>query len=108
MEKRNIITFRLAETEYQQLRDVAEKNGLTVSEYIRKQINEEPIIKVYQPKEMLAQMHGIGNNINQIARYVNGSHTVAERDIEKIKNDVSELKLQLYGLIGGADVLCQS
>lgn len=107
MEKRNIITFRLAEEDYQQLKNLAEKNGLTVSEYIRKQINEEPIIKVYHPREMLAQLNGIGNNINQIARHVNSSHAVAERDIEQMKRDVSLLKIQLCRLIGGADVLCR-
>ena len=58
-------------------------------------------------EKLLYEVNRIGNNINQIARHVNSSHAVAERDIEQMKRDVSLLKIQLCRLVGGADVLCR-
>ena len=107
MNKKSVISFRLDECEELKLREDADKSGLNISEYIRKCINKEPIIKVYQPKELLRQISGIGNNINQIARHANSTGHVSKHDIEQITKDVNRLKFQMYKLVGAADVLCQ-
>ena len=83
MKKSTIITFRLNEMEEQQLREIAGESQLTLSQYIRKKIQEQPIVKVYQPKELLKQLSGIGNNVNQIARHANTYHTVSDGEIQQ-------------------------
>lgn len=107
MKKKNLVTFRLEECDEINLKESALQCGLTTSEYIRKCIKQEPVVKVYQPAELLQQISRIGNNINQIARHANITGNVSERSISEIRNDMNTIKLQVYKLIGTADVLCQ-
>lgn len=107
MKKTSLITFRICEHEEAKLKSDANEIGLNVSEYIRKNINQEPIVKIYHSKELLRQISAIGNNINQIAKHANTCDTLTALDIQQIKNDVSNLKWQIYTFLGSADVQCQ-
>lgn len=107
MKKTYLVTFRIDEQEQEKLKSDANETGISVSEYIRKRINEKPIVKVYQPRELLRHINGIGNNINQIAKHANMNAAVNPYDIQQIKKDISNLKWQIYKFIGESDVLCQ-
>ena len=107
MKKTSLITFRVSEHEEAKLKSDANEIGLNVSEYIRKNISQEPIIKIYHPKELLRQISSIGNNINQIARHANTYDTLTTYDIQQLKSDISNLKWQVYKFIGSADIQCQ-
>ena len=97
----------LTPTEKKRLSEHAKMMNLSISEYFTFVLNKKRIVICEDSRELVNQIMRIGNNINQIARHVNSSHAVAERDIEQMKRDVSLLKIQLCRLIGGADVLCR-
>ena len=107
MRKDNLITFRVEEPEHNFIKTQADEIGLTVSEYVRKRIQNKPIVKIYHSKELIKQITGIGNNINQIARHTNTIESINNSDIHEIKCDISNLKQQIYQFIGSADVRCQ-
>ena len=71
------IYVRLTETEYEVYKEYARRGGFTLSELIRlMKVNEKvgyrmPIVAdMPQLKEITAQLAGIGNNLNQIARHL--------------------------------------
>lgn len=107
MSKNTMVAFRATEQEQKALKCIADQCGLTLSQYIRKQIREEPIVVIYHPQEILKQLYGIGNNINQIARHTNVEKTVEVQEMEQIRKEVAGLRYAVTQLIGGADVLCQ-
>lgn len=94
--------FRLSESEYKQLKEKAEKAGISQAALLRKYINDQPVID----SEMWGQLHSldvqisrIGNNINQIAHKWNESGsdmrdiaylTEQMRDIYRCMREVRE------------------
>lgn len=71
MRKRNIqVIVRLDKDEHQRLRKLVKKSGLSQEVYIRHLIdgvtpNDAPPPDYYS---MMKELHGIGNNLNQIAQ----------------------------------------
>lgn len=105
--KKNIITFRLDDEMLMLLQSNAHKSGLKMSAYLRKQLSNEPIIKVYDTKALLHALSKIGNNINQIARHTNFTESVCENDLHSLQAQYFDLQSQVYHFIGKADSLCQ-
>ena len=89
------VIVRLTQEEYNKLVTKSENVGLTISEFLRIYINgfeprEKPPIEFY---EAIKQIRKVGNNINQIARVSNGTKYVQDKDLEYVKNKITEFIL---------------
>lgn len=86
-------------TEYAvQLEILAKEKGMPVPEFIRS------LLKAYQndtgyilPKEnelkaLILEMRKIGNNINQIARYINTNKTISIHDFKTLQDRLTDLE----------------
>mgnify|MGYP001624535186 FL=1 len=72
------VHFRLTETESEILQKTAQDANLSISEYVRKVLNNQKVIVNYnlvadvpEIKKLLAEFGKIGSNLNQIAKYFN-------------------------------------
>lgn len=80
--RENRITIRLSDIEYELVCKQAERSGLSVSEFVRKAISHENIQITHviqaefpdvteQMKAICSELHSVGSNLNQIAKYFN-------------------------------------
>jgi len=72
------------------LKEKSKKVGLTESEFLRScikgyKIKEQPTEEI---KNFQRDITGIANNINQIARIVNGSRYISNNDLNYVQNKV--------------------
>ena len=94
---RRVMT-RVSEEEYTEWHRRAELLGITVSEYVRrcvrtgkveiivkKEISIEPIVQI------AAEYGKIGNNINQIAHYLNSTGVWSQRLLDNLNNNLKEM-----------------
>jgi hypothetical protein len=102
-QKIKFIGCRVTEEEYLDIRQQAENAGITLSTYIRHMLKQQPIIKVYQPKELLYQLLAIGRNINQIAKQCNISQTADTQSILAVQQEWKTVKDEVIRFISGAD-----
>ena len=104
------ISLRLTETEYEVYKEFARRGGFTLSELIRlmmvngKVSYRMPIVAdMPQLKEITAQLAAIGNNLNQIARYLNSGGLLTDElrnDINARVEDVMEMRKKILTLAG--------
>lgn len=84
--KGRVFGFRLSPGEYQQLGELATREGLTIASYLRDRTLtnptprrtraiRRPVVEVKLLAAMLGQLHKVRGNINQIARRVNSGDT---------------------------------
>ena len=82
------INLRLTDTQYDILSIAAGQAGLSLSEYIRRQVLKGKVIAKYELvtdlpelKKLITEFGKIGNNLNQIARHFNtgGIHSLEMR-----------------------------
>jgi len=88
--KNKTISLRLTEKEYEKLKTKADELGYSVSELIRKKVlgNRERLAPRQDIKLFAYELNRIGNNLNQIAKYVNFKKAidrVVAKEIIKIK-----------------------
>lgn len=98
--------FRVTPEEKELIREKAEKAGLSLSDYLRRQalskkvtVISPEIFKEY--KVLCGQFGGYGNNINQIAKHLNGGgnqHTVI-RWLENYQRDLDDLIIRFKMLM---------
>lgn len=105
--RKNSITFRLTDYEAEQLNQEIAAAGLSASAYIRNRLEGSPIVKVYQPRELLQHLSAIGNNINQIARVANTHKSLNAEAVQTLQAEVRKLQQEVYKFVGEADVKCQ-
>ena len=95
--KRNRLTIRLDDNEFNQVNLNASISGLNKSSYIRcVLINAKPPIHKFD-KAMIIQVARIGNNINQIAKHVNIDKVidcVVLKQIIDVNKKLDDLMLQ--------------
>jgi hypothetical protein len=93
--KRQIqIKFRVTEEEEELILEKMQKLGTSnMSAYMRKMAIDGYIIEVdYSDlKAICYEMHKIGTNINQIAKWVNATNLVYKSDISEIKERVEQI-----------------
>ncbi len=85
--------FRLSESEYKQLKDKAERAGISQAALLRKYINNEPVMDNELRSELRnldISLSRIGNNINQIAHKWNESGSDM-RDISHLTEQMGEI-----------------
>ena len=104
------ISVRLTETEYEVYKEFAQRGGFTLSELIRlMMVNRKvrywmPIVAdMPQLKEITAQLAGIGNNLNQIARHLHTGGALTDelqKDINACVEDVMQMRKEVLTLAG--------
>ena len=92
--------FRMTKELYEVLQTEATSADMTLSDYVRKFLtNRKPIIKkrieivFNDPKilQIFRNLEACGNNLNQIAAYLNDSGTMTNQMWKDIKECISEL-----------------
>lgn len=85
------IKFRVSEEEAEQLRKKVEQSGKSMQEYLLGCALNKPITNTDGIKELYPEIKRIGNNLNQIAKALNGSTyysysliTQNQKELEKI------------------------
>jgi transcriptional regulator with XRE-family HTH domain len=100
-----VISTRLKWEEYENLKDIVKKLGMTTSEYLRyliinrkqPKINIERILNNCEELRRLSkEINVIGVNINQIARYTNRKREIDVAVLEKLTKIEEELNYLLY------------
>lgn len=91
------IIVRTTFEEYKEIKRLAEKVGLNMSEYIRSRAlgfepREKPPIEFY---EAIKQIRAVGNNINQIARLANATGVLDERICKKQFDILNEIIIEV-------------
>ena len=104
------VNLRLTDTQYEVISESAKLSGLTLSEYIRRQLREGTVIAKYEIvadvpelKKLIAEFGKIGSNLNQIARHFN-SGGIHSQEIRKELNqciaDIYEMKYSVLKMAG--------
>lgn len=94
----------ISERESELLEQKIAKLGISKSEYIRNCIifgfpGRKTNFSDEEAERIAYEMNRIGNNVNQIARYVNKEHEVAQADIEEVKKLISSLNDVIMKLV---------
>ena len=106
------IEVRTTETEKQKWQSIAKNKGVSLSELIRSTLNRQRLSKRHAypsvSPDLLRELARMGNNLNQIARAVNGrqpveSIAIVARLIE-IDRELSELRKEYSRPVEKADV----
>ena len=89
--KRKEVIFEL--DEWQLIEQAAEKIGITTSDYIRRMALNGKVtqIEMSNVTPLVNGMRTISNNINQIARKANETHSVHNDDVNRMKTEVESL-----------------
>ena len=89
--KRKEVIFELDEWRY--IEQAAEKIGITTSDYIRRMALNGKVtqIEMNNVTPLVNGMRTISNNINQIARKANETHSIHNDDVNRMKIEVESL-----------------
>lgn len=106
------VHFRMTKELYEVLQTEAASADMTLSDYVRKLLtSRKPIIKkrievVFNDPEILQIFRNLGacgNNLNQIAAYLNDSGTMTNqmwKDIKECISELYEMRDTLKGIVG--------
>ncbi len=84
------ICLRLSEAQAKALTDRCAEAGVSVSEYIRRALAQEPVIVIFEGKEILRQLSKLGNNINQLTMLAHqGKITAVDLDeVQRVQKKI--------------------
>ncbi|MDE7445096.1 MAG: MobC family plasmid mobilization relaxosome protein [Lachnospiraceae bacterium] len=104
------INLRFTDIQYDIVCKASKDAGLTISEYIRRQVMKGKVIAKYEIvadvpelKKLIAEFGKIGSNLNQIARHFNqgGIHSQEMRQaINKCIAEIYEMKYEVIKMAG--------
>ena len=104
------INLRFTDTQYDIVCKASKDAGLTISEYIRRQVMKGKVIAKYEivadvpeMKKLIAEFGKIGSNLNQIACHFNqgGIHSQEMRQaINKCIAEIYEMKYEVVKMAG--------
>ena len=105
--KEKRIYIRVSEALYEVIAYSAKKSGLSLAEYCRRAVLNQPIKKlpviIHDEKEIAQALRNIdanigrlGNNLNQIARHLNQGGAIMEPVLEEIKSELTKLDLSIH------------
>lgn len=99
------ISFRVSESEYEKLKQSAATLNMSVPAFVKKKAQGARLIApkfdLESRKSIVKQLTGVGNNVNQIAKYCNSNKSGNEdwqrlnHNIEQLRKELSELWQQL-------------
>lgn len=85
------IVIRVSEEELAQIKEKVEQSGKSQQQYIIEALTQSNIVNTDGIKELIPEIKRIGNNLNQIAKALNGSTyysysliTQNQKELEKI------------------------
>ena len=89
--KRKEIIYELGE--WERIEKSSQKLNMKTSDYIRRMSLNGQIVQVDVTgiSTLFQAMRSISNNINQIARKANETHSIYESDVVQLKAEVSEI-----------------
>lgn len=82
--------FRVNENEREQILKKIDKSKLNQNEYLLKCALEKDIHVIDGLHEMTIELKRIGNNLNQLTRSVNEGQANCSKELESIKEELSE------------------
>lgn len=85
------MTFRLSEKEFQEISDKISAVGISQQQYLLCASMNIPIQNNDSLKAVAYELRKIGNNINQIAKKVNSTNYVSEKDLTEILRKEEEI-----------------
>ena len=92
----NKITFRLSDSELQDLRERVEKSGFNEQHFLARAVLAKSLIEKSALNELIFQLRKIGVNCNQIARSCNSGNAPFESDrIKELATALEEICLSL-------------
>lgn len=104
------INLRFTDTQYDIVCKASSDAGLSISEYIRRQLMKGKVIAKYEIvadvpelKKLVAEFGKIGSNLNQIARHFNqgGIHSQEMRQaINRCIAEIYEMKYEVIKMAG--------
>lgn len=90
MEKEKNILIRVSEEDKEKIHALAKKENMTISEYARKMMLFGEVIKVDAEDKRV--LNGIANNLNQLTRFANQTHSVSAGTEEELKKIIKLLR----------------
>lgn len=93
-----VVTTKLTELQYYAIRKRAQQAGIPLSNYIRQSVIRGEIIPRLTPQnaEVIRQLAGEANNLNQLARRANaGGFALVVQELLKLKTRIVEIINQL-------------
>jgi len=88
----NKITFRLSDSELQDLRARVEKSGFNEQQFLTRAVFDKSLIEKSALNELIYQLRKIGVNCNQIARSCNSGNAPLESDrIKELATALEEI-----------------
>lgn len=104
------INLRLTDVQYESISENAKAAGLSLSEYIRRQLIKGKVIAKYELvadlpelKKLISEFGKIGSNLNQIARHFNtgGIHSLEMRKaIGQSLSEIFKMKEEVLKMAG--------
>lgn len=108
------VMVRFSSIEYELVAGYAKDAGYPISTFVRKQalsekvtVNYNIVADIGEIQKLTAQAAGIGNNLNQIARYFHGGGLASRGMLEELKKCIAEIRelrqeiVQLGGVYRG-------
>ncbi|TXI24140.1 MAG: plasmid mobilization relaxosome protein MobC [Nitrosomonas sp.] len=107
-QKTLMVGLRATPAEYAELKQLAEREGLSVASYIRSRAlaapttraRRRPPIEAQLLGNLLAQLGKIGSNLNQIARGINQGELVTQGDIQAALGEHRQILASVIGMLG--------
>ena len=112
--RKNNVMVRFTDTEYELITSYAVDAGYPISVFVRKQalrekleVNYNIVADLGEIQNLTVQAAGIGNNLNQIARYFHGGGLASRGMLEELKRCIAEIRelrqeiVQLGGVYRG-------
>lgn len=100
------INLRLTDTQYETIRRAAGQAGLSLSEYIRRQVLKgkvtakyEIVADVPELKKLIAEFGKIGSNLNQIARHFNQGGIHSQEMRQAINGCIAQIYETKYEVV---------
>lgn len=93
------VMVRFSSIEYELVAGYAKDAGYPISTFVRKQalsekvtVNYNIVADIGEIQNLTAQAAGIGNNLNQIARYFHGGGLASRGMLEELKKCIAEIR----------------
>ena len=93
------LELRLTPSEKEKLSAQAAEARMSMSQYLLALSEQKKIIVAEGLPELCVQLIKIGTNVNQIALVANTHHTVSEKQIESVNNNLTKIQDLLSKLI---------
>jgi hypothetical protein len=101
-QKAKLLSVRLSTEEWDSLRRQADESGMVLSDFVRVRLRVRAVEKKKEYREVAIQIARVGNNLNQVAKWVNTYKSAADtadaiRLLADMWGDLKEIKAMVKG-----------